>query len=218
MSDVKVFIDVAIKGHWLPFMTGIGSLVVSAVTFTRKAHWAARIFLVLSIFSGFYGSYSAWRDEHRQKLEATKELTDRINNVHPQDPAFENLGGVIAAFTAMREMYPSNKCIILITDPNGDNSSVHQTLLFGASLAGCISGGFNGIGPSEGPEAREAAVKDYSPDHVVIHSAKDDNAAFVLFDKLSTLTFVRQSWSFLPWVPDGVVWIQVGRNVQWYRH
>jgi hypothetical protein len=67
------------------------------------------------------------------------------------------------------------------------------------------------------PEARAAVMKDYSADHVVVHAPRDDRAAYVLADKLSELTFVQKSWSLLPWTPKGVVWIQVGADVDWYR-
>jgi len=151
---------------------------------------------------------------------ATREWDDRINTVHADEPAYQNLMGAFRAFSEMRKILPHQKqCLILITNgANGrSNISVADMLTLGASMAGCISGGFNGAGDFDTPAARTAVAKEYSPDHVVIHASQDDKAAYVLADKLEQLTFVQKSETLLPWTPKGVIWVQVGADARWYR-
>ena len=151
---------------------------------------------------------------------ATREWEDRINTVHPDEPAYQNLMGAFRAFSEMRKIPPhQEQCLILITNgANGrSNIFVADMLTLGASMAGCISGGFNGTGDFDTPAARIALTKEYSPDHVVIHAARGDKAAYVLADKLEQLTFVQKSETLLPWTPKGVIWVQVGADAQWYR-
>src|SRR5215475_6023065 len=118
---------------------------------------------------------------------ATREWEDRINTVHADEPAFQNLMGAFRAFSEMRKIPPhQEQCLILITNgANGrSNIFVADMLTLGASMAGCISGGFNGTGDFDTPAARTAMTREYSLDHLVIHAARGDKAAYVLADKL----------------------------------
>jgi len=161
-------------------------------------------------------------DDERMKTKnfevMQRSLEDRMANVHTQDPAYQTLMAAIHAFMEMRKIESQkDRCLILITDHGGRGKAVSDTLMLGSGVAGCASGGFNGTSDSDTPDSREAIKKDYSDVHVVIHSRKGDMAAYVLAENIGTLTFVQKSWIELPWTPPGVIWIQVGGNVEWYK-
>src|SRR5215471_15945536 len=202
------------------------SAIKMAVGKTLRDAFKPTAVVALVLWGILFGSLAA-RAVYLEHIElrnradiATREWEDRINTVHPDEPAYQNLMGAFRAFSEMRKIPPhQEQCLILITNGANERSNtfVADMLVLGASMAGCISGNFNGTIETDTPEARTAVTKDYSPDHVVIHAPRGDKAAYVLADKLGQLMAVQESDTILPWTPKGVIWVQVGADVYWYR-
>jgi hypothetical protein len=172
---------------------------------------AVKIFFGVGLLAIFYACFAQWRQEYHKAATATAELRDRVNNIHIDDPAYQNLAALVAAFERLKQSGKGG-CPVFMTNPKGSNSSVFETVVLAAGMAVCETGFNSGLGSD--PESIEIGLRGYDDERVVIHAARDDKYANQIEDDFRQLFLVTQSRELLKDLPPRAIWIQVGRNVQ----
>ena len=221
---------VAVLFKWQGYVTG-GIIVALMFVWERitKRQIELKYVVTLVVGSLLVSFFLAWNDqrtlaEQRQKsaqdLNAVLDnrntlLLDRINTVHRIDPAVENLGGIIGAFSSLARVMGENNCAILMTEPRNATPSVFDALFLGSGIAGCPSGGHGGV--NDDPVSEANMLKGEDPNAVTIHAPKDAKGILAIYDALGPLFNVRRSYEPLPGLAPGIIWFQVGRNVKWNR-
>ncbi len=196
------FVSAVVFNQAVPFMSGIGGLVLSMVLYASKKanNYAPKLFFGLGVLAMFYACFAEWRSEYDKGIESTKEWKDRVNNIRIDDPAYQNLAALVATFERLKQT-GKRRCAVFITNPRGAETSVFDTMVLAAGMAVCEQGFNSGLGSD--PESVAIGLKGYIDDKVVIHAPRGDKDAMLLEDGFGPLFFVTQSREMLKNLPDG---------------
>jgi hypothetical protein len=193
-NEVKKTLFTALEGLKIPIIIAVIILLLNLLFFTPKRLYEEQKTLRVNV------------------LNLQVALKDRTHNIHPEDPAYWNLAKTIDAFSNLRRANADKGCRVTLTMPRTGNNSVAQIIFFGAGLADCPP---TALDLSIDPEKEAVAMKGVESDTVIVHAIKGLKGGLKFSDTMGALFNVRRSYEPFPGMPQDVIWLQFGPDVQW---
>jgi hypothetical protein len=217
-----------------------GVSILGTLYFTRERHendhtmkvaLRAVVVVALLVFGPIfiYQSLKLVYEEHRtlvaryRELDATnKQLAEDLerhkHTLVTTDPAFANVTYMLQAFSIFRSALRGEPCVVRVTAPPEAMAMARMVAQLSIAASNCPT-----FGPDEqgNPDLDKQALSGMSSDFVIFHAADDDQAAWTLFDRLSSRIMMKTSYdppkiTWSPVVPRAhIVWLQFGTHAQW---
>jgi hypothetical protein len=205
----------AVRDHWQEVKLGVRvTLIALAVYYVPIFCWCY-VKVIYTDHAALTKEAQQLRDE---RVRLLADIEDRKRNIRTNEPAYEHIKVIYAAYAEFRHSIGNVPCQIKITAPDDSGTSapiIRQIADPAGEAANCAAFGpmISAMDPTVQPEA----TRGMEPGILIIHTRSDRAGSLALYDKLAPYLPVKRSYTMPPNSPNVLVWFQFGKDVHWNR-